>query len=86
MIVRKITTGFVIQEFDTETQQFVSQNFTASDGVDWEDEDGNAIDPDDFVAKADGTLPYLEFDMVPPAYMNQEAPTEDEEVEERRIK
>ena len=88
MIVKKVTYGFVIQEFDTESEQFVSQEFVAGDQVEWEDENGNNLDPDEFVVKGDGTLPYLEFDMVPPQYMNQgneDIPVE-VEVEERRIK
>ena len=70
MIVKKVTTGFVIQRYDTETETFVSQEFVAGDQVDWEDEDGKSLDPDDFVVKGDGTLPYLPFDMVPPAFMD----------------
>lgn len=72
MIVKKVTVGFVIQEFDTEKNQFVSQEFIAGDQVDWETEDGDKIDPDDYVAQEDGTIPSLSFDMVPPSYMNQE--------------
>jgi len=83
-IIKKITYGFVIQEYDDELEQFVSQEFVAGDQVEHEDEDGNPVD--DLTASS---IPYLSFDMVPPAYMNQEseeAPTEDQEVEERRIK
>ena len=88
MIVKKITTGFVIQNYDTETEKFVSQEFIASGDVNWEDEEGTNLDPDDFVVKGNGTLPYLPFDMVPPAYMDngEEALTVDQEVEERRIR
>jgi hypothetical protein len=88
MIVKKITVGFVIQDYDTETEKFVSQEFIAGDQVDWEDEEGTNLDPDDFVVKGDGTLPYLPFEMVQPEVEDiiQEAPTVDQEVEDRRIK
>jgi hypothetical protein len=79
--IKKITCGFVIQEYDTEKKQFVSQQFFAGDQVDFEDDDGNPVDGDE--------VPYLSFDMVPPAYMiqeSEEALTQDQEVEERRIK
>lgn len=82
-IVKKITVGFVIQEYDTETGEFVSQEFVAGDQVDWEDEDGNAVPEEDA---------YLSFEMVQPEDMESvediinEAPTEAQEVEERRIK
>lgn len=80
MIVKKITVGFVIQDYDTETEKFVSQEFIAGDQVDWEDEDGNAIPKEDA---------YLSFEMVQPEDMESvedEAPTVDQEVEDRRIK
>ena len=57
MIVNKITTGFVTQQFDTETRKFISQSFTAADSSDFEDEAGN--DADEFSE-------YLNFDMVQP--------------------
>ena len=82
-IVKKITVGFVIQEYDTETGKFVSQEFMAGDQVDWEDEDGNAIPKEDA---------YLSFEMVQPEDIESvediinEAPSVDQEVEERRIK
>lgn len=66
MIVKKITTGFVIQNYDTDTERFVSQEFVAGDQVDWEDEDGQSLNPEEFVVKGDGTFPYLPFDMVLP--------------------
>ena len=80
MIVKKITVGFVIQDYDTETKKFVSQEFIAGDQVDWEDEDGNAIPEEDA---------YLSFEMIQPEDMESvedEAPTVDQEVEDRRIK
>jgi hypothetical protein len=44
MKVRKITSGFVVQEYDTELREWVSQEFVASDSVEWEDENGEYID------------------------------------------
>ena len=58
MIVNKITTGYVIQKFDTETNKFISQEFIAGDEVDFEDEQGNAVDCFD---------EYLPFDMEQPS-------------------
>ncbi len=46
MKVRKITSGFVVQEYDTELREWVSQKFVASDvsSSEWEGEDGEYID------------------------------------------
>lgn len=64
MILQKITPGFVIQKFDTETNTWLEQNFIASDQVDIEDELGNVVEyeylPDNFWDY------YLNFDMVQP--------------------
>ena len=57
MIVNKVTTGFVIQEFDTETRQFTHQTFIAGDEVDYEDASGQPIEPFD---------EYLPFEMEQP--------------------
>jgi hypothetical protein len=57
MIVNKITTGFVIQKFDTETWQFIDQEFIAGDQVDVENEDGEPVEPFD---------EYLPFEMKQP--------------------
>ena len=43
MIVKKITTGFVVQTFDTDLECCINQEFVAGDQVDWEDEEGNAL-------------------------------------------
>ncbi|MBY0523627.1 MAG: hypothetical protein K2R98_09510 [Gemmataceae bacterium] len=48
MIVRKITTGFVVQEFDSDTGRCLSQEFVAGDQVEWEDRQGNAVSDGDF--------------------------------------
>ena len=67
MIINKITTGFVIQQFDTEKQKFVSQEFIAGDEVDWETEVGEPADMDVFF---DNESPifntYLPFNMEQP--------------------
>jgi hypothetical protein len=66
MIIQKITIGFVIQEFDTDTQQWVNQDFIASDQCDYE-VDGDPINLQDFVDRVVGKKePYLPFDMVQP--------------------
>lgn len=57
MLLRKITTGFVVQVFDTSLARFVSQEFKAGDQTEWLDEDGKDM----------GALdPYLPFQMVQP--------------------
>jgi hypothetical protein len=58
MILNKVTTGFVIQQYDTETKKFVSQEFIAGDDVAWE-ESGEPVDP------PEGN-PYLYFHMIQP--------------------
>ena len=63
MIVQKITSGFVIQQFDTELNCFVSQEFVAGDDCDYEDEEGEAVDCEDVMPSPE---PYLSFDMVQP--------------------
>ena len=64
MIISKITAGFVIQNYDTETGKFMSQEFVAGDEVDYEDENG-PIDGDD--DQYNGIMDaYLPFDMVQP--------------------
>jgi len=44
MIINKITYGYVVQAFDTEKQQFVSQSFYAGDKVFYETRDGSPVD------------------------------------------
>ena len=65
MLIRKITTGFVIQTFDTETKQFTNQEFIAADQVEVEDVNGNPLDEagNDIPAEFDE---YLPFEMVQP--------------------
>ena len=59
MIITKVTPGFVAQRYNTETGQWLDQEFIASDQVDWEDENGDSIDADDM----EGPEPYLPFMM-----------------------
>ena len=44
MILHKTTTGFVVQKFDSETGRCLSQEFVASDQVEWEDRKGDRIE------------------------------------------
>ena len=60
MIIKKITSGFVIQDFDTDTGKFVRQEFVASDDCQYEDEKGNEIEGDPLKEI------HFPFDMVQP--------------------
>jgi hypothetical protein len=64
MLINKITTGFVVQVFDTEKGRFVRQEFTAGDQCDYEDKDGEPVDRK--LLETDGKEAYLPFDMVQP--------------------
>jgi len=46
MKIKKITTGYVVQVFDTDGK-FLSQEFVASDSSDYETEDGDNVDDGD---------------------------------------
>jgi len=59
MIINKITTGFVIQTFDSATGKFLTQEFIAGDQVDYENLFGEAVD----AREGDN---YLPFDMYQP--------------------
>ena len=65
MLVKKITTGYVVQVFDTETQRFVSQEFVAGDECRYEDEDRNTIESDQLTVN--GEEVYLPFEMRQPS-------------------
>ena len=65
MIVSKITNGYVIQDYDTDTKQWVEQTFTAGDLVEYEI-DGYGINYEDFLKTVGYDEPYLPFDMVQP--------------------
>ena len=70
MKINKITTGFVIQTFDTETKEYVSQEFVAGDPVEYETLDGESVDAVEVgMQTAEGLEPYLPFDMVQPKGM-----------------
>jgi hypothetical protein len=64
MIVRKITYGFVIQKFDTNAHRFVSQEFTAGDQCEYEDEYIEKVESK--LLEVEGQEVYLPFDMVQP--------------------
>jgi hypothetical protein len=66
MIIKKVTAGFVIQTFDTETRKYVNQEFIAGD-VSYENAVGDSVDPELMQNITDGTEPYLPFDMVQPS-------------------
>ncbi len=59
-LIKKITTGFVVQVFDTEKNRFVSQEFVAGDQVDVENENGEPTENETL----DKT--YLPFEMKQP--------------------
>jgi len=63
MLINKITDGFVIQTYDTETNKWTEQQFIAGDSCELEDTEGNCLE-DDFLVRGDKTAPYLPFDMV----------------------
>jgi len=65
MKIKKITTGFVVQTFDTALGRFVSQEFVAGDQCDYENEAGEAVESSLLNGK-DGNEVYLPFDMVQP--------------------
>lgn len=62
MIVNKITTGFVVQKFDTARKMWVSQQFIAGNPVDYENDRGETVDP----SIMGDPEPYLPFDMEQP--------------------
>lgn len=66
MLIKKITEGYVTQTFDTDKQEFVSQEFKAGDMVDFEDDDGNGINQADFENRLVSHSGYLPFNMVQP--------------------
>jgi len=63
MIINKITEGFVIQRWDTEKKQWLSQEFVAGECV-CENEAGDAMEDVDM--NNGGVQPYLPFEMVDP--------------------
>lgn len=73
MLVNKITTGFVIQLFDTKTKQYVSQSFTAAAEVNYENSQGDTLSETEMAESNFGPYtenePYLPFDMVQPGFL-----------------
>ena len=57
-IIQKITIGFVAQQFDTETQKFISQEFIGSDERTWESGIDTPCEPP---TKPDGQRALSEF-------------------------
>lgn len=73
MLINKVTEGFVIQVFDTDKGEYISQAFTAAGPVNYESTDGQTpLDLDvagekwNFGPEAEAE-PYLPFDMLQPA-------------------
>ena len=64
MIVTKITTGFVVQKFDSDTGRCISQEFVASDQVEWEDQKGDRIEDGQYGIDLEGL--YWPLDMKQP--------------------
>jgi hypothetical protein len=65
MKINKITTGFVIQTYDTELQKWTGQEFVAGTETDYEEAGTERIlDPAEIWPKSDE--PYLPFDMRQP--------------------
>lgn len=64
MIIQKITSGFVVQKYDTVSQRFISQEFVAGDECDYES-DGETVDPS--LLEVDGREVYLPYEMVQPS-------------------
>lgn len=64
MQINKITVGFVIQTFDTNSRKYTSQEFIAGDDVQYE-QDGAPVDAK-LMEDEDGTEPYLPFTMKQP--------------------
>ena len=63
LLINKVTTGFVVQVFDTDKRCFVSQNFVPGECV-YEDRRGKLVDPSLLVV--DGEEVTLPFGMVQP--------------------
>lgn len=64
MLISKITVGFVIQTFNTNTRQYTNQEFVAGDDVQYE-QDGEPVDAK-LMEDGDGNEPYLPFIMQQP--------------------
>lgn len=65
MIINKIIVGFVVQQFDTDAQKFINQEFVASDDVSYA-VGGDEINVTDFLKRVVGAEPYLPLEMKQP--------------------
>ena len=81
MLIKKITTGFVIQVFDTEKKDWVSQEFVCGDECDYEtdetNDDGEFLDDkgevvDDVCDLLPSPEPYLPYEMKQPEQLANE--------------
>ena len=73
MILNKVTLGFVVQQFDTETRKFIGQEFIGDGDHVWEDSDtGEPVDltkepyAESVYGKGGVDEPKLNLDMVQP--------------------
>ena len=66
-MIKKITAGFVIQDFNL-AGKCISQEFVASDDVDYEDEFGDAVVTEDMVVMVEAL--YFSFEMKQPEKIN----------------
>ena len=62
MIINKITTGYVIQTYNTDTGKCESQEFVAGDECEYETEDGGNFDVD----SSETELEYQPYNMEQP--------------------
>jgi hypothetical protein len=67
MLLNKVTTGFVIQTFDTEKNEYISQAFFAGDDSHIEYTDGTPANEDDKQLLENN---YLPFYMLDPAFID----------------
>ena len=63
MLINKVTTGFVVQVFDTDKRCFVSQSFVAGECA-YEDRHGEPVEPSLLVVNGEEAA--LAFEMVQP--------------------
>lgn len=65
MLINKVTTGYVIQTFDTELKRFIKQKFIAGDECSYETESGEAVESE--LLEVNGEEVYLPFKMLQPS-------------------
>lgn len=68
MLINKITEGYVVQTFDTEKKQFISQEFIAGYECFYETPNGKIVDVN--LLQVDMQEIYLSYNMVQPATDN----------------